>query len=153
MANKIKSNKHFDKLVNDLAKIENKRKQCENSNVEAQILSLFNILSNADKIKICNKLDHIIASKIDKVMRDTFEPDYDGCEGFFLEYPYNRDVEVSAYSGYTENISFPLKWLEDGYDYKSEYKKMCEEEEEREKRHIEYEERDMLRRLKAKYEK
>jgi len=59
---------------------------------------------------------------------------------------------MTACSYDQDNISFPLRWLDKGYDYKAEYRKICEDEETRDRRHKEREEKELLRRLKAKYE-
>ena len=59
---------------------------------------------------------------------------------------------MTACSYDQDNISFPLRWLGKGYDYKAEYRKICEDEETRDRRHKECEEKELLRRLKAKYE-
>ena len=46
-----------------------------------------------------------------------------------------------------ENISFPLRWLSKGYDYKAEYRKIREDEEVCGRLHKEREEKELLKSL------
>ena len=59
---------------------------------------------------------------------------------------------MTACSYDQDNISFPLRWLSEQYDYKAEYGKICEDKETRDRQYKEHEEKELLRKLKAKYE-
>lgn len=128
----------------------------------SEIRQLFDFLPIEKKVKVIDSLADPIKHKIEKVIRDTYAPDFTDCSEFFIEdsylyynspKDYKQEKVMTACSYDHENISIPLRWLEEGSDYKSEYKKICKKEQAREKSRIEYEERDTLRRLKAKYEK
>jgi len=125
------------------------------------ILDLFEGLPIEDKVKVLDSMSDPIKSRIDRIIRDTYEPEYGGCSEFFIEDPYvyynsptdnKPDRLMTACSYGQDNISFPLRWLGKGYDYKAEYRKICEDEKARDRRRKEREEKELLRELKAKYE-
>ena len=127
----------------------------------SKIKKMFDGFSIEDKVKVIDSLASPIRRKIDKVICDTYDPDFSGCSDFFIEdtylyyhspTDYKSEKCMTACSYDQDNISIPLRWLDKGYDYKAEYKKICDDEETRDKKRKEFEELDMLRRLKAKYE-
>ena len=129
--------------------------------VEA-IAGLFAGLEIEDKVKVIDLLVDPLKKRIDQVIRDTYDPYFGGCSEFFIEdscvywngpNDYKTEKCMTACSYDQENISFPLRWLGEGCDYKAEYRKICDDEEARDKARKESEEKDELRRLKAKYEK
>lgn len=141
-------------------------KAAKSKKIEAEAVSkikkLFDGLSIESKVKAIDMLADPIKRKIEKVIQDTYEPNFRDCSEFFIENTYlyyhsptdyKSEKCMTACSYDMENISFPLRWLDEGYDYKAEYEKICNDEEARDKARLESEEKDLLRRLKAKYEK
>lgn len=141
-------------------------KAVKSKKIEAEAVSkikkLFDGLSIESKVKAIDMLADPIKRKIEKVIQDTYEPNFRDCSEFFIENTYlyyhsptdyKSEKCMTACSYDMENISFPLRWLDEGYDYKAEYEKICNDEEARDKARLESEEKDLLRRLKAKYEK
>lgn len=127
--------------------------------VEA-IAGLFAGLEIDDKVNVIDLLVDPIKNQIDKIIRDTYDPNFSGCSEFFIENSYvywnsandyKTEKYMTACSYDQENISFPLRWLDEGYDYKAEYKKICDNEEAWDKARQESEEKDELRRLISKY--
>ena len=125
-----------------------------------KIRELFAELSFEDKAKVIDSLVDPIKKRIDRVIRDTYDPDFDGCSEFFVEDScvywngpddYKTEKCMTACSYGQDNISFPLRWLGEGCDYKAEYRKIRDDEEARDKARKESEEKDELRRLVAKY--
>ena len=121
---------------------------------------MFTELEIEDKVKVIDSLVDPIKKQIDKVIRDTYDPDFGGCSEFFTEdscvywngpKDYKTEKCMTACSYDQDNISFPLRWLDEGCDYKAEYKKIREDEEARDKARKESEEKDELRRLISKY--
>ena len=140
-------------------------KAAKSKKIEAETVSkikkLFDGLSIESKVKAIDMLADPIKHKIEKVIQDTYEPDFRDCSEFFIEdtylyyhspTDYKSEKCMTACSYDVENISFPLRWLDGRCNYKAEYKKICDDEEARDKKRKEFEELDMLRRLKAKYE-
>lgn len=134
--------------------------------IEAEIVSkikkLFDGLSIESKVKAIDMLTDPIKHKIEKVIQDTYEPGFRNCSEFFIKdtylyynspKDYKTEKHMIACSYDMENISFPLRWLDGKCNYNVEYNKMRRDEEARYKSKIESEEKDLLRRLKAKYEK
>jgi hypothetical protein len=124
------------------------------------IAGLFAGLEIEDKVKVIDSLVDPIKRRIDQVIRDTYDPDFGGCSEFFIENScvywngpkdYKTEKCMTACSYDQDNISFPLRWLDEGYDYKAEYKKICDDEKARDKARQESEEKDELRRLISKY--
>lgn len=138
------------------------RKAPQNGKKTAQtIKDLFEGLPIEDKVKVLDSLADPIKSRIDKIIRDTYEPGYGRCSGFFIESScvywngpkdYKTEKYMTACSYDQENISFPLRWFDEGYDYKADYRREKDEESARDRERAEREEKAMLRRLKAKYE-
>lgn len=137
------------------------KKVSSKENAILTMKQLFDSLSIEDKVKAIDALVDPIKKQIDRIICDTYDPHFDGCSEFFIEdscvycnspsdYKTERCMTACSYS--QDNISFPLRWLDENCDYKAEYKKICDAEEARDKAYVEHEERDMLRRLKAKYE-
>ena len=125
-----------------------------------EIKALFAALPIEDKVKVIDSLAGPIKRQVDKVIRDTYDPDFGGCSEFFIEDSYvyynsptdnKLDRFMTACSYGQDNISFPLRWLDEGCDYKAEYRKICDDEEARDKARLEAEEKDELRRLISKY--
>jgi hypothetical protein len=121
---------------------------------------IFMELDLEDKVKVIDLLVNPIIRKINKIIRDTYDPEFSGCSTFFIEdscvywngpKDYKTEKCMTACSYDQDNISFPLRWLDEGYDYKAEYKKICDDEEARDKARQESEEKDELRRLISKY--
>jgi DNA-binding transcriptional ArsR family regulator len=136
-------------------------RKTENRAGRAQAIEeMFAELSLEDKVKVIGALADPIRRRIDKIIRDTYDPGFGGCSTFFIEDSYvyynspmdNRPERFMTACSYgQENISVPLRWLDEGCDYKAEYRKICEEEEARDKARQESEEKDELRRLISKY--
>ena len=124
------------------------------------IAGLFAGLEIEDKVKVIDSLVDPIKRRIDQVIRDTYDPNFSGCSEFFIENSrfywngpkdYKTEKYMTACSYDQDNISFPLRWFDEGYDYKAEYRKICDDEEARDKARRESEEKDELRRLISKY--
>lgn len=139
-------------------------KAAKSKKIEAETVSkikkLFDGLSIESKVKAIDMLADPIKHKIEKVIQDTYEPHFRDCSEFFIEdtylyynspKDYKTEKHMTACSYDMENISFPLRWLDEGYNYKAEYDKMCSDEEARYKSKLESEEKDLLRRLISKY--
>ena len=125
------------------------------------IRKLFEELPIEDKVKVIDSLVDPIKYQVNKVIRDTYDSNFSGCSEFFIEDSYvyynsptdnKQDRFMTACSYDQDNISFPLRWLSKGYDYKAEYGKICEDKETCDRRYKECEEKELLRKLKAKYE-
>lgn len=141
--------------------MKNGTRKMKNYAGQAQAIDkIFAELNLEDKVKVIDMLVNPIRRKIDKIIRDTYDPNFSGCSEFFIEDSYvyynsptdnKPDRFMTACSYDQDNISFPLRWLDEGYDYKAEYKKICDDEEARDKARLESEEKDELRRLISKY--
>ena len=125
-----------------------------------KIRELFAELPLEDKVKVVDSLVDPIKKQIDKVIRGTYDPEFGGCSEFFVEdscvywnssMDYKTEKCMTACSYDQDNISFPLRWLDEGCDYKAEYRKIRDDEEARDKARKESEEKDELRRLISKY--
>ena len=139
------------------------KKNGEKKDVNAvkAIKEQFAALSIEDKVKVIDSLADPIKDRINKIIRDTYDSDFSGCSEFFIKNTciYHNDPDdykaekcMIACSYDRDNFSFPLRWLDDRYDYMADYKKICDMDAEKDKARKEFEERDLLRRLKAKYE-
>lgn len=124
------------------------------------IEKMFAELALEDKVKVIDQLADPIRRRLDRIIRDTYDPEYGGCSDFFIEdsfvYWNSEDDHktekcMTACSYDQDNISVPLRWFDEGCDYKAEYRRICEEEEARDKARQESEEKDELRRLISKY--
>ena len=147
------NSKIIDEIAISIAKRDAKRRRCLDSKAESDLMNIFNSMQLIDKIKIVCRLKTQLCNKIDKVIEDTYEPDYSGCDSFFIEYHWDNedDIFVSAVAWNEENISIPLKWLVDGYDYMADYRKECADIAHNEELRLEQDEREEYLRLKAKY--
>ena len=138
-----------------------KAEKKEAAGAAKKIRALFAGLSIEDKVKVIDSLVDPIKALIVKVIRDTYDPEFGDCSEFFIEdscvywnspADYKTERCMTACSYDQDNISFPLRWLDPGCDYKAEYRKIREDEKAMDKARKASEEKDLLRRLKAKYE-
>lgn len=137
-----------------------KRKTKSRAGLAQAIEKMFAELALEDKVKVIDRLADPIRRRLDGIIRDTYDPEYGGCSDFFVEDTcvywnsaddYKTEKYMTACSYDQDNISVPLRWFDEGCDYKAEYRKICEEEEARDKARRESEEKDELRRLISKY--
>lgn len=137
-----------------------KRKTKSRAGRAQAIEEMFAELALEDKVKVIDRLADPIRRRLDKIIRDTYDPEYGGCSDFFIEDTcvywnseddYKMEKCMTACSYDQDNISVPLRWFDEGCDYKAEYRRICEEEEARDKARQESEEKDELRRLISKY--
>lgn len=82
------------------------------------IVRLFGRLEIEDKVKVIDSLAGPLRRRIDRVIRDTYDPGFGGCSEFFIEdfcvywngpKDYKTEKCVTACSCGQDNISFPLR--------------------------------------------
>jgi hypothetical protein len=102
-------------------------------------------------------LDAELKEELESIVKDTYDYFCSGIEGYDISedgktiechYSYRCRGESD-----TDWCSIPVKWLEDGYDYRTEFKEMKRKsEEERKRKEEEEKKREQQREEKAEYE-
>lgn len=116
-----------------------------------------NLQEKIAKLKEFLVLDEEIKEELKTIIKDTY--DY-FCNGI-VDYEFSDDGKtIECYYSYrcrgesdTDYCNIPVKWLEDGYDYKSDYEEMKRKaEEERKRKEEEKKKKEQEKKEKAEYE-
>ena len=102
-------------------------------------------------------LDAELKAELEPIIEDTYDYFCDGIEGYDIS---EDGKTIECHYSYrcrggtdTDWCSIPVKWLEDGYDYKADYEEMKKKaEEERKRREEEEKKREQKRKDKEEYE-
>ena len=102
-------------------------------------------------------LDAELKAELEPIIKDTYDYLCDGIEG----YDFSDDGKtIECHYSYrcrgesdTDWCKIPVKWLEDGYDYKADFEEMRRKfEEERKRKEEEERKKEQERKEKAEYE-
>ena len=102
-------------------------------------------------------IDAELKKELEPIIKDTYDYCCDGIEG----YEFSDDGKnIECHYSYrcrgesdTDYCAIPVRWLEDGYDYKAEFEEMRKKaEEERKRREEEEKRKSRERQEKAEYE-
>ena len=116
-----------------------------------------NLQEKMTKLAEFLELDVELREELEPIVKDTYDNFCDGIEGYYISedgktiechYSYRCRGESD-----TDWCSIPIRWLADGYDYKTEFEEMRRKsEEERKRREEEEKKKEQQKKEKAEYE-
>jgi len=116
-----------------------------------------NLKEKLAKLREFLDLDAELKEELEPIIKDTYDYHCDGVEGYDFSED-GKNIECHYFytcrgESDTDWCAIPIKWLEDGYDYKADYEEMRRKsEEERKRREEEEKKKAQERKEKAEYE-
>ena len=116
-----------------------------------------NLKENLAKLSEFLDLDAELKEELEPIIKDTYDYHCDGVENYWFS---DNGKTIECHYSYrccgesdTDYCNIPVRWLEDGYDYKAEFEEMRRKsEEERKRREEEEKKKAQERKEKAEYE-